>query len=169
MRHTGMACRSANIHAPCRAGGLRVFALLAGDAASRMSAGARPANVDAYIAGCAPALRPLLQQVRETLAAAAPAASEKISYGIPTFHLHGNLIHYAAFANHVGLYPGASAIVEFAAALQPYHTARGTIRLPLDAPLPLALIGRIVAFRIAENTQRAAARKTRRRASESGQ
>ena len=83
-----------------------------------------------------------------------PGASEKISYGIPTFHLHGNLVHFAAFANHVGLYPGASGIAAFAAELQGYRTSKGTVQLPLDAPLPLDLIARIVRHRVEENLKR---------------
>ena len=119
-----------------------------------MTARAIPASIDDYIAGCAPAVQPMLQQIRATIAAAAPGASEKISYGIPTIHLHGNLVHFAAFANHVGLYPGASGIAAFAAELQGYRTSKGTVQLPLDAPLPLDLIARIVRHRVEENLKR---------------
>lgn len=133
--------------------------------ASGMTARANPASIDDYIAGCAPEVQPMLQQIRATIAAAAPAASERISYGIPTFHMHGNLIHFAAFANHVGLYPGASGIAAFAAELQGYRTSKGTVQLPLDAPLPLGLIERIVQFRVAENAQRMTGRKVRKPAS----
>ena len=119
-----------------------------------MTARAIPASIDDDIAGCAPAVQPMLQQIRATIAAAAPGASEKISYGIPTFHLHGNLVHFAAFANHVGLYPGASGIAAFAAELQGYRTSKGTVQLPLDAPLPLDLIARIVRHRVEENLKR---------------
>lgn len=89
----------------------------------------------------------LLQEVRRTIARAAPGASEKISYGMPTVVLGKRRVHYAGYASHIGFYPGAEPIVRFAGELARYDTAKGTVRLPLDEPLPLALAERIVKSR----------------------
>jgi uncharacterized protein YdhG (YjbR/CyaY superfamily) len=119
------------------------------------------ANIDEYIAGYPAPVQALLQSVRQTIARAVPDAQQKISYGIPTFARHGNLVHFAAFDRHIGLYPGSAAIVAFRAELQAYRCSKGTVRLPLDQPLPLALIARIVAYRIEHDAARAKGRKTR--------
>jgi uncharacterized protein YdhG (YjbR/CyaY superfamily) len=119
--------------------------------------------IDAYIAGCAPDHQPRLRQLADAIRAAAPAAGEKISYAMPTFYLAGNLVHFALFAHHVGFYPAPSGIEAFAAELAAYPTSKGAIRLPLDQPLPLDLIDRIVRFRVVENLARGQekARKSR--------
>lgn len=122
-----------------------------------------PATVEAYIATFPAPVQAMLQQVRAVIRQAAPEAVERISYGIPTFALHGNLIHFAAFGAHVGLYPGSSAIVAFARELTGFRTAKGTVRLPLDQPVPVELLRRIVAFRVDENTREAAERPRRTR------
>ena len=98
-----------------------------------------PSAIDAYIATFPPEVQARLKAVREAIRALAPGAEERISYGIPTFWQGRNLIHYAAFARHIGLYPGAAAIEVFDAELQAYRHARGSIQFPLQGPLPLAL------------------------------
>ena len=112
--------------------------------------------VGQYIQAQDPQVAALLTHLREAISRAAPEATEKISYRVPTFYLHGNLVHYAAFRNHVGFYPGPSAIGAFEDELQPYRHAKGSVQFPLDAPLPLDLVSRIVRFRVSENAQKAA-------------
>ncbi len=107
-------------------------------------------TIDDYIAGFPSDVQVLLLQVRTTIGKAAPDAEETISYQIPTFILNGNLVHFAAFRNHIGFYPGASGIREFADALSSYKGAKGSVQFPLDKPLPLSLITRIVKFRVKE-------------------
>lgn len=85
---------------------------------------------------------------------AAPEAEEAISYGIPTFKLHGNLVHFAAFKNHIGFFPAPSGIAAFKKELAAYKGAKGSVQFPLDQPLPLALITKIVKFRVKENTDK---------------
>ena len=112
-----------------------------------------PSAIDAYIATFPPEVQARLKAVREAIRALAPGAEERISYGIPTFRQGRNLIHYAAFARHIGLYPGAAAIEVFGAELQAYRHARGSIQFPLQAPLPLALIQRIAAWCVGHNAR----------------
>lgn len=112
---------------------------------------AAPASVDEYIAAQPAQARAQLRRLRVAIRDSAPGATQKISYGIPTFHLHRNLVHFAAFRGHIGFYPGASAITRFSRELAKYDTARGTVRFALAAPLPLALIARMVRFRVREN------------------
>ncbi len=97
------------------------------------------------------AVQEKLQGMRKTIHAAAPEAEEKISYQMPTFYLKGNLVHFAAFKNHIGFYPVPSGILAFKKELSAYATSKGGVRFPLDRPLPLALIARIVKYRVAEN------------------
>jgi uncharacterized protein YdhG (YjbR/CyaY superfamily) len=114
-------------------------------------------NIDEYIAACPPAIQELLQSVRAAIRAAAPEATEAISYGMPTFKLHGNLVHFAAFKNHIGFYPAPSGIENFKAQLASYKTSKGALQFPLDRPIPHALIAEIVRFRVGENTAKAKA------------
>ncbi len=107
-------------------------------------------TIDDYIAGFPSDVQVLLEQVRTTIGKAAPDAEETISYQIPTFTLNGNLVHFAAFKNHIGFYPGPTGIKEFAEALSSYKGAKGSVQFPLDKPLPLGLITRIVKFRVKE-------------------
>lgn len=104
----------------------------------------KPTTIDAYIAQCPPELQERLQTLRSAIRAAEPEAKEKISWAMPTFTLHGNLIHFAAHKGHVGLYPGAEAIEFFAPRLTGYHTSKGAIQFPHKEPLPLGFIGEIV-------------------------
>lgn len=113
------------------------------------------ANIDEYIATFSAAVQRRLQSIRRTVKKAAPGAQEKISYQIPTFTLGSNLIHFAAFTHHIGVYPGASAIEALQEDLAGYRTAKGTVQFPLDRPIPLKLIEKLVRFRIAERTRRA--------------
>ena len=93
----------------------------------------------------------LLEQIRTTIRKAAPKAEEKISYGIPTFYLNGNLVHFSGYKNHIGFYPGASGIKKFKEELSVYKNAKGSVHFPLDKKLPLGLITKIVKFRVREN------------------
>jgi uncharacterized protein YdhG (YjbR/CyaY superfamily) len=95
--------------------------------------------------------------------AAAPGAEEAISYAIPTFKLHGNLVHFAAFERHIGFYPGPSGIEQFKHEFSAYKNAKGSVQFPLGQPLPLELISRVVRFRVQENLTAAAKKKARRK------
>jgi uncharacterized protein YdhG (YjbR/CyaY superfamily) len=123
------------------------------------------ATIDEYIATFPPKIQALLQQVRGTIKAAAPEAVEKISYQMPTFYLNGNLIHFAAFKHHIGLYPAPSGIRAFAKELSVYVGAKGSVQLPLDKPLPLELITRMVEFRVAENLAKAEGKSSKKKQS----
>ena len=106
--------------------------------------------VDEYIRSFTPEVQARLAKVRATIRRQAPQADERMSYGIPTYFLGENLVHFAAFARHIGLYPGPSGIAEFQDALSRYKSAKGSVQFPHDEPLPLALIADIVKFRVAE-------------------
>jgi uncharacterized protein YdhG (YjbR/CyaY superfamily) len=120
-----------------------------------------PRTIDEYIAGFPEDIRAILQKVRTTIRKAAPGAGERISYQIPTFTLGGNLVHFAAFKQHIGFYPGSTGIAAFKEELSSYKSARGSVQFPLDKPIPYGLIGRIVRFRIRENLNRERARTGR--------
>lgn len=109
-------------------------------------------TIDEYIAEFPPETRKVLEELRALITSLAPGATEKISYAIPTFHLNGNLVHFAAFEKHVGFYPTPSGIEAFREELKPYKTAKGSVQFPLDQPLPTDLIRRMVEFRVRENT-----------------
>lgn len=113
-------------------------------------------SIDAYIASFPAHVQAILTTLRTTIRAAAPDAEEKISYGMPTFSLKGNLVHFAAHTNHIGFYPTPSGIAAFQDELAAYKGAKGSVQFPLEQPLPLDLIQRIVQFRVAENLQKAA-------------
>jgi uncharacterized protein YdhG (YjbR/CyaY superfamily) len=119
----------------------------------------KPATIDDYIAGFPPDVQAILQQIRETVHEAAPGATEKISYAMPTFYLHGNLVHFAAFKTHIGFYPVPTGIEKFKKELSQYKQGKGSVQFPLDQPMPLDLISRIVKFRVKENKEKAAAKK----------
>ncbi len=115
-------------------------------------------SIDEYIATFPEDIQAILQQIRATVRAAAPDATEKISYQIPTFVLKGNLVHFGAFKNHIGFYPTPSGLEAFKQEIARYQGAKGSIRFPLDEPMPLDLITRIVKMRVAENLQKAEAK-----------
>jgi len=109
-----------------------------------------PKNVDDYILQFPPELKAILEEVRAVIRASAPEAAERMAYGMPTYTLKRNLIHFAAFKSHLGLYPTPSGVTAFAEELAPYARGKGSIRFPLDRPLPLDLIRRITLYRVAE-------------------
>jgi uncharacterized protein YdhG (YjbR/CyaY superfamily) len=111
-------------------------------------------DVDAYIAAAPKEAQPLLRQLRALIKRAAPKAEERISYGMPHYDYHGRLIYFAAFKNHVGVYPGGYA--DKYPELKPYMTGKGTYRFPLDQPLPTTLLRRYVKGRVRENEAKAA-------------
>ena len=112
-----------------------------------------PATIDEYIAAAPPAVQPVLQSLREAIREEAPDAAEKISWQMPTFYQNGNLIHFAAHKNHVGLYPGVEAMEAFAAELAVYKTSKGAVQFPYAKPLPYDLVRRIVRWRVEKTTQ----------------
>lgn len=118
----------------------------------------KPKNIDEYIAAFPENIQVMLAELRATIQAAAPAAEEKISYQMPTFALNGNLVHFAAFKNHIGLYPAPTGLEAFQEELSVYKTGKGSVQFPIDQPLPLDLVRKIVQYRVAENAQRAAAK-----------
>lgn len=111
-------------------------------------------TIDEYIEGLPKGVQRILSELRFTIEKAAPGATEKISYRMPTFYYNGNLVHFAAFERHIGFYPTPSGIVEFQDELKKYHTSRGAIQFPIDEPLPLELVTRIVKFRVEQNAER---------------
>lgn len=112
-------------------------------------------SIEKYISAFPDDTRRILDEMRATIRAAAPGAGEKISYQMPAFYLQGNLVYFAAFKKHIGFYPTSSGVEAFKRELAPYEVSKGTIRFPLDRPLPLKLISRIVKFRVAENLKNA--------------
>jgi uncharacterized protein YdhG (YjbR/CyaY superfamily) len=121
--------------------------------------------VGAYIAGYPEEIRTRLQQLRDVIRQAAPQASELISYAMPTFKGHGNLVHFAVHTHHIGFYPGGEPLDQFAAELDGFTRTKGGIQLPFDRPLPLEVIRRIVELRVQRDSERAATQRERRRAS----
>jgi uncharacterized protein YdhG (YjbR/CyaY superfamily) len=111
-------------------------------------------SIDEYIRQFKPDVRAILRELRKAIKERAPGATEKISYQMPTFHLNENLVHFAAFAKHIGFYPTPSAVAAFERELTSYERAKGSIQFPIDQPLPLELIRRMVDFRVAECTKK---------------
>jgi len=107
-------------------------------------------SIDEYISTFPEDVQPLLRQLRVTIKSAAPQATETISWQMPSFKLNGYLVHFAAYKNHIGFYPGTSAIDAFKEKLAVYKTSKGAIQFPLDKPLPLDLVTQIVHFRVKE-------------------
>lgn len=122
-----------------------------------------PKTIDDYIAGFPAEVQEILEKIRSTIRKAAPDAEETINYGIPTFTLNGNLVHFAGFKNHIGFYPTPSGIEKFKEELSAYEGAKGSVQFPLDKPMPLSLISKIVKFRVKENLERAAAKGKKKR------
>ncbi len=110
-----------------------------------------PKTIDEYIAGFPPEVQEILEKIRTTIREAAPDAQEAIKYRMPTFTLNGNLVHFAAFKNHIGFYPVPTGIEKFKKELSVYEVGRGSVQFPLDKPIPYSLIGKIVKFRVKEN------------------
>ena len=110
-----------------------------------------PENVDEYIAGFQPDVQKILKKIRTIIKKAAPDAEETIKYQMPTFTLNGNLIHFAAYKKHIGLYPVPRGAPTFKDELSLYEGEKSTARFPLDKPIPFDLISRIVKFRVEQN------------------
>jgi uncharacterized protein YdhG (YjbR/CyaY superfamily) len=110
-----------------------------------------PHTIDEYIATFPPGVQQLLNEVREAVKQAAPTAIEAIKYGMPTFILHGNLVHFAAYKKHIGFYPVPIGVAEFEKDIATYKTGKGSIQLPLDRPMPLNLITKMVQYRVNKN------------------
>ena len=103
-----------------------------------------------------------MQKVRETVKTAVPHSTEAISYGMPTFKLEGNLVHFGGAKNHLGFYPAPSGITAFAAELASYQSSKGAVQFPYEQPIPYELISKITQFRAAENLEKAAAKKKKK-------
>lgn len=112
-------------------------------------------EVDQYIRQFPKGTQLALQQVRKTIKQAAPGAEEAIKYAMPAFVLHGNLVFYAAYKNHIGFYATPTGHVAFKKELSNYKQGKGSVQFPLDQPMPLELIARIVRFRVKENEKKA--------------
>ncbi|MBB5180315.1 uncharacterized protein YdhG (YjbR/CyaY superfamily) [Planomicrobium koreense] len=111
-------------------------------------------TIDDYIQQAPADVQEILQKLRRVIQEEAPEAKETISYQLPTFMLNGNLVHFAAFKNHIGFYPVPSGITAFQQELAPYKQGKGSVQFPLDQPMPYDLIRRIVRFRVAENLEK---------------
>ena len=123
-------------------------------------------SIDAYIATFPEEIQRKLQKLREVIRAAAPEATEKISYQMPTFYLNGNLIHFAAYKYHIGFYPTPSGTERFQKELSAYKSSKGAVQFPLDQPIPFDLVIKMVNFRVTENNQKASRKARKVRASE---
>jgi uncharacterized protein YdhG (YjbR/CyaY superfamily) len=117
-----------------------------------------PKNIDEYISSFPMDVQEILEKVRATIKKAAPEAKETIKYRMPTFTLNGNLVYFAGFKNHIGFYPVPSGIEQFKEELSVYKQGKGSVQFPLDKPMPLDLIRRIVEFRVKENLKKAGAK-----------
>lgn len=119
----------------------------------------KPINIDEYIAGFPKDIQEILEQIRAAIRKAAPEAEETINYAIPTFTLKGNLVHFAAFKNHIGFYGTPTGNEAFKKELSAYKTGKGSIQFPLDKPMPLALITKMVKVRVKQNLEKAGKKK----------
>lgn len=121
-----------------------------------------PQTIDEYIAGFPPAVQATLAKIRTTIKEAAPEAQETLKYKIPTFTLKGNLVSFAAYKNHIGLYPVPTGTQAFNKALSVYRAAKATVRFPLDQPIPFDLISQLVKFRVKDQLKRAETNKKKK-------
>lgn len=115
--------------------------------------------MDEYISSFPENIQAILYKLREVIRESAPEAEETISYGMPTFKLNGNLVHFAAYKNHIGFYPTPSAIIAFKEELSSYKQAKGSVQFPIDGPIPFGLVKQIVEFRVKENKAKAGKKK----------
>ncbi len=111
-------------------------------------------TIDEYVAAFPENVQVILEEIRQAIRESAPDAKEAISYQIPTFKLKGNLVHFAAFKNHIGFYPAPSAINAFKKELTSYEVSKGTVKFPIDEPIPLELIKKMVEYRVKENLKK---------------
>jgi len=112
-------------------------------------------TIDEYIQQFSAEVQAILEELRKVIKDSAPKAEEKISYQMPTFYLYGNLVHFAAFKNHIGFYPAPTGIEAFKQELSVYKGAKGSVQFPINKPLPYELISEIVKYRVAENIRKA--------------
>ena len=116
--------------------------------------------IDQFVSTYPPEVQTILQKIRKLIQKSAPGAEEAMSYGIPTFKLNGkNLVHFSAFKEHIGFYPTPSGIEKFKKELSAYEGAKGSVKFPLNKPIPYALITKIVQFRVKEVTAQTAPKK----------
>jgi uncharacterized protein YdhG (YjbR/CyaY superfamily) len=108
-------------------------------------------TIDEYVETFEPEIQKTLNEIRNFIKTEVPEAAEKISYGMPTFYLNGNLVHFAAFKDHYGFFPSPSGIDAFEKELAPYRTGKGTLRFPIDKPIPWDIIKKVIQFRVKEN------------------
>jgi uncharacterized protein YdhG (YjbR/CyaY superfamily) len=116
-------------------------------------------NIDDYINKAPQEVQQKLRDLRVVIKAEVPDAQERIAYGMPTFSQNGNLVHFAAFKNHIGFFPAPSGIENFKDELARYKTSKGTVQFPLDEEIPMDLVREIVRFRLKENLAKAAAKR----------
>jgi uncharacterized protein YdhG (YjbR/CyaY superfamily) len=123
----------------------------------------KPDTIDAYIDSFPAEIQVKLQRIRSAIKAAAPEAQEAISYAMPTFKLQGNLVHFAAYRQHIGFYPAPSGLEAFKVEISSYKHSKGAVQFPLDQALPLDLIQKIVHFRVTENLTKARLKAAQKR------
>ncbi len=123
-----------------------------------------PETVDAYMSGLPQKERSVLSNLRKTIKATAPKADEVISYGIPGYKYHGMLVYFAAFKKHLSFFPGSSQIEKFRDEVKKYKTSKGTLQFTVDAPIPTALVKKIVKHRMKQNEAKAVAKELKKAA-----
>ena len=123
-----------------------------------MDANTKFETVDQYISGFIPSTQTKLRQLRSVIRKTAPQAEECISYNMPTYKMNGPLVYFAGYKNHIGFYPLTTVLKVFKDELTSYKQSKGTVQFPLDKPIPLDLVRRMVSFRIKENQEKAAAK-----------
>ncbi|NVO18581.1 MAG: DUF1801 domain-containing protein [Bacteroidetes bacterium] len=119
----------------------------------------KPLNFEAYISTFPESTQQLLEQIRAVVMETAPGAIEVISYGMPGFKFHGMLVWFAAYSRHIGFYPTGSGIAAFKHELTGYQVSKGTVQFPLDKPIPLDLVRKMVAYRVNENLEKVKSKK----------
>jgi uncharacterized protein YdhG (YjbR/CyaY superfamily) len=116
-------------------------------------------NVDEFIAAYPPSVQKMLKQLRAAIKKAAPEAEESISYMMPAYKLHGPLVYFGAYEKHIGFYPTGTGVAAFQKEIASYKSSKGAIQFPLDEPLPLTLVEKIVKFKVKENMMKAEIKK----------
>ncbi len=116
-------------------------------------------DVDSYISGYPPKVQKMLKQLRAAIKKAAPEAEESISYMMPAYKLNGPLVYFGAYEKHIGFYPTGTGVAAFQKEIASYKSSKGAIQFPLDQPLPLALVEKIVKFKVKENLLKAEVKK----------
>jgi uncharacterized protein YdhG (YjbR/CyaY superfamily) len=111
-------------------------------------------NIDEFISNYPAGVQEILKKIRQTIREVCPEAGEKIAYGIPTFTFHGNLVHFSAYDRHIGFYPGSAPIAALKDDLQGYETSKGTVRFPLDKPIPYDLIKKMTKLAMERNLEK---------------